>query len=99
MVSIPKLKTLHVFAVYDCCRVMLKNLPGLSDEEYVPLNNHNTNEFKRGVGDEENGVIEGTNCRYIHIQACKPGGLADADAGFARRIFEHAKSQSEIYPR
>ena len=28
--------------------------------------------------------------KYIHIQACGPGGIADADGGFAERIYNHS---------
>ena len=67
----------RIFGMFDCCRVPLQNMPALCG---------------RGVGgaddfNEENA--EDTVCRYFHIQACGPGGIADADGGFAKRLYDH----------
>ena len=35
-------------------------------------------EIEEDEGDDENSV-----CKYFHLQACGPGGIADADGGFA----------------
>lgn len=63
----------RVFAVYDCCRCKLENMPGLL-------------ETGRGVAEnlaDEVDSEEEEICKYFHIQACGPGGIADADGGFA----------------
>ena len=67
----------RIFGMFDCCRVPLQNMPALCG---------------RGVGggddfNEENE--EDTVCRYFHVQACGPGGIADADGGFAKRLYDH----------
>ena len=52
----------------------------------------------RGVGvnmSEEEDEVEEAICRYFHIQACAPGGIADADGGFAERIFAAAQKYSK----
>lgn len=68
-----------VFAIYDCCRVDLRDIKGLF--------------AGRGcvnVSDDEDVEEDGKPCKYFHIQACGPGGIADADGGFAERIFTAA---------
>ena len=37
-------------------------------------------------------------CRYIHITACQPGGIADADGGFAERVYNHSLKYSKRNP-
>ena len=69
------LSTARIFGVFDCCRVPLKNMPGLTSG--------------RGVGgqDEEGDETEDdAPNKYFHLQACGPGGIADADGGFAKKI-------------
>ena len=59
--------------MYDCCRCKLENMPGLL-------------ETGRGVAEnlaDEVDSEEEEICKYFHIQACGPGGIADADGGFA----------------
>lgn len=36
--------------------------------------------------------------RYFHITACAPGGIADADGGFAERVFKAACKYSGKEP-
>ena len=43
-------RQLHIFAIYDCCRVMLQNMPGLDKRGAVIEKIFDTE--KRGVGDE-----------------------------------------------
>ena len=37
-------------------------------------------------------------CRYFHITACAPGGIADGDGGFAERICNHAVKCAQKEP-
>ena len=50
----------------------------------------------------ERGVDEADDFRasanYTHIQACGPGGIAEADGGFAARFFAFAERTSQITP-
>ena len=67
----------RIFACFDCCRVKLENMPGLV--------------AGREVGApylDEEGPSETEMCKYFHLQACGPGGIADADGGFAHRLLE-----------
>ena len=70
----------RVFAVFDCCRSKIEQMPGL------------VNIAKgRGIGGQElndldDDAQEEAPCKYFHIQACGPGGIAEADANFAKRI-------------
>jgi hypothetical protein len=78
----------RVFAVYDCCRCRLENMPGLL-------------ETGRGVAEnlaDEVDSEEEEICKYFHIQACGPGGIADADGGFAEKIYEHSVKYSKRNP-
>ena len=80
----------RIFAVFDCCRVPMSNMPGLAtgrgagsvDEEY-----------NDGDDDEE------LPCKYFHIQACGPGGIADADGGFAKRLLDCCNKFVERDPK
>ena len=36
--------------------------------------------------------------KYIHIQACGPGGIADADGGFAEKIYNHSVKYASRKP-
>lgn len=67
---------------------MLKHMPGLTGGG-------------RGINvAEEEAVEEVKHCRYFHIQACCPGGLADADGGFAKRLLDHAiKASTKMEPK
>ena len=67
----------RIFAVYDCCRIPLRNFPGLV--------------AGRGDGEEDEDSIEHDDNepnKYFHIQACGPGGVAEADGGFAERLLK-----------
>ena len=50
----------------------------------------------RGVGGEplDEGPSETEICKYFHLQACGPGGIADADGGFAHRLLEACENFS-----
>ena len=73
-------------AIYDCCRVDLNSIPGLSGGRGV------------GGGTSEEEDVDAIPCRYFHIQACGPGGIADADGGFAERIYKAAIKYSNKAP-
>ena len=76
-----------VFAIYDCCRVEVTHIKGLFG--------------KRGVGrdmSDEEVSEENEECKYFHIQACAPGGLAEADGGFAQKILDKAIKFSKRDP-
>ena len=77
----------RIFAVYDCCRVPLKNMQGLASG--------------RGVGgqDEECDSSEDEICKYFHLQACGPGGIADADGGFAKKLFDTCEKYAGKKPK
>ena len=78
----------RVFAVFDCCRVKLENMPGLVGG--------------RGVGNgdiEEIGTDEEEICKYFQLQACGPGGIAEADGGFAHRLLEVCNKYSQRAPK
>ena len=52
-----------------------------------------------GGGEMEDGDDWNTDmCKYFHIQACGPGGIADADGGFANRIYDHCVKMSKRAP-
>ena len=77
----------RIFAVYDCCRVALKNFPGLATS--------------RGSGDVDEESMEENESepnKYFHIQACGPGGIADADGGFAARLFKICQKNASKEP-
>ena len=38
-------------------------------------------------------------CKYFHISACGPGGIADADGGFAKRLLECCKKYAGRNPK
>ena len=51
----------------------------------------------RGVSSgeiEDEGSDDNEVCKYFHLQACGPGGIADADGGFANRLLETCKKYS-----
>ena len=79
----------RIFAVFDCCRVKLDNMPGLVTG--------------RGLGngdiEDDEGSDESAMCKYFHLQACGPGGIADADGGFAHRLLEACNKFSERAPK
>lgn len=81
---------LKVFAIYDCCRVELKNIVGLAGGRAVGVDGGNSDEDD---SDEE------PPCQYFHITACGPGGIADADAGFAERVLKFACKSANKAPK
>lgn len=78
----------RVFAVFDCCRVQMSNMPGLATGRGAGGN--------EGEEDEESGL---DMCKYFHIQACGPGGIADADGGFANRLYAHCEKMTNRNPK
>ena len=74
------MSTARIFAVYDCCRVKLSSMPGL-----VAGRGAGCGDFNEEESEDE------TPCKYFHLQACGPGGIADADGGFAERVLEQCK--------
>ena len=75
----------RIFGMFDCCRVPLSGIPALSGRG-------------EGGGDDFNEEHEDTVCKYFHIQACGPGGIADADGGFAKRLYDHCVTMSKRQP-
>ena len=80
----------RVFSVFDCCRVNLQNMPGLAMGRGVAGVDANDD-----YGSEE----EDSLCKYFHIQACGPGGIADADGGFAKRLLDTGIKYSNKEPK
>ena len=78
---------LKIMAIYDCCRVEMSAMPGLVGGRGNGCNSS-----------EEDQEAENIPCRYFHIQACGPGGIAEADGGFAERIFNGAVKFSNREP-
>ena len=71
---------LRVNAVFDCCRVNLTNLIGL---------NAGRGKGDGGMQDLDSGESDVESpCKYFQIQACGPNGIADADGGFAKRLYD-----------
>ena len=78
----------RMFAVFDCCRVPVKNLAGLVSDG-------------RGAGNQGGDTMEEEENdpnKYFHIQACGPGGIAAADGGFAKRLFDCCLKFSQREP-
>ena len=75
----------RIFGMFDCCRVPLSGMPALSGRG-------------EGGGDDFNEEHEDNVCKYFHIQACGPGGIADADGGFAKRLHDHCINMSKRAP-
>ena len=78
----------RVFAVFDCCRCRLEGMPGLLATG-------------RGAGEAYNESADSDEeapNKYIHIQACGPGGIADADGGFAERVYNHSVKYASRKP-
>jgi len=71
---------MRIGAVFDCCRVNLTNLKGLNAGR--GKGDGGMQELDSGDSDEEDP------CKYFQIQACGPNGIADADGGFAKRLYE-----------
>ena len=79
----------RVFAMFDCCRIMLDRIPGL----YATT-------IGKGVAEREaeSEEEEETCNRYFHIQACGPGGIAPADAGFAELLLKRSVKYAQRKP-
>ena len=82
----------RVFAVYDCCRVKLELMHGFLDGR----GNQNNEIEEEDLEDDGNYRLK--LCKYFHIQACGPGGIADADGGFAKRIYDCCKEAAQREP-
>ena len=65
----------------------IEDLKGLADQ-------------KRGFQqqDDEQEQDEEEPCKYFHVQACGPGGIADADGGFAERLYNHSVKYAKKDP-
>ena len=74
-----------VFAIYDCCRVPLDLIKEL-------------NKLYGGKGIEIVDQCGADLVKYTHIQACGPGGIAEADGGFAKRFHDFAEERSKMHP-
>ena len=75
----------RVFAVYDCCRVPLSNYKGLG----AP---------KRGAAEDAEVEADNPICKYFHITACGPGGVAEANDDFALRLKEACEEKASKAP-
>lgn len=66
----------RICTIFDCCRVPLEGLTGLING--------------RGAGaPDDDDVIDSDReepCKYFQICACGPGGIAEADGGFAEKL-------------
>ena len=69
-----------IFAIYDCCRIKIEGIKGLAG-----ILKGKAEQIEYCEEDKEDEY-----CRYFHITACQPGGIAEADADFAKRIFAHS---------
>ena len=80
----------RVFAMFDCCRIMLDKMPGLHEAT-----------IGKGVAQREaESEEEEEACnRYFHIQACGPGGIAAADAGFAELLLKSSVKYAQREPK
>lgn len=78
----------RIFAVFDCCRVQLATMPGLAMGRGGA-----TGEAEIFDDEEEDSCV-----RYFHIQACGPGGIAEADGGFAKKLLDTAIKYSAKSP-
>ena len=78
---------LRINAVFDCCRVNLTNLIGL---------NAGRGKGDGGMQDLDSDESDAeTPCKYFQIQACGPNGIAEADGGFAKRLYETCSKFAE----
>ena len=75
---------MHFVAIYDMCRVSLET------EKYRNLvQGKGRNELE-----EEESFEQGTEknyVKYFHLTACSPGGIAQADGGFAKNLLDSCK--------
>ena len=76
-----------IFAIYDCCRVDVAHIPGIAGGRGADSH----------ISDDDSEEQE--VCKYFHLQACAPGGIADADGGFAKKIFDRATRFSTKEPK
>ena len=77
----------RVFGMFDCCRCPIQGMPALCG---------------RGTEEEDDckeEAADNTVCKYFHISACGPGGIADADGGFAKRLYDHCVKSSQRPPK
>ena len=83
-----ELSLARIFAVYDCCRIPLKNLPGL-------VSNKGGGNVDGGDTIEEN---ENLPIKYFHIQSCGPDGIEEAEGCFSERLYDCCRKYSERNP-
>ena len=78
----------RICCIFDCCRVSLTNMTGLLQGRGIG-----------GAGEEEEIDSDAElPCNYIQICACGPGGIADADGGFAAKLLGVCEKYSERDP-
>ena len=51
-----------------------------------------------GKGSDQLEEFRTDAANYTHIQACGPGGIAEADGGFALKFLEFAEASAKIAP-
>ena len=51
-----------------------------------------------GKGSDQIEEFRTEAANYTHIQACGPGGIAEADGGFALKFLEYAEARAKIDP-
>ena len=73
--------TAHICAVFDCCRVPLSGLKGLYESTGKTRGNE-------APTDNAQEISLAKTCKYFQITACAPGGVADADGGFAKKLYD-----------
>ena len=69
-------KDSRVLSFYDVCRV------SLHQEAFKPLHGRNHN-----VEDDEELEDDEMPNKYYHATACASGGIADANGGWAQKLF------------
>ena len=77
----------RIFAVFDCCRVQISNMPGLATG--------------RGAGAQEvdeDSIEEDAPNKFFYLTACAPGGIADADGGFAKKVLDTCTKHASRKP-
>ena len=72
--------TAHVCAIFDCCRVNIAGLAGLYQAR--------GGRGQEDITDKDQDISLAKTCRYFQITACAPGGVADADGGFAKKMYD-----------
>ena len=77
----------RVVAIYDCCRISLQGIKGLQGAIK-----------QRADQDDYSDDEQEEHCKYLRITACGPGGIAEADADFAKHVFAHSLKWTQREP-